>query len=77
MQGSLKNIQTGIIALCESHWQKQITKIEYIINRLERDNTNRLLGESISIKAEKIREDSEDYSVNMQKALNKYSVRIY
>src|SRR5207248_10874438 len=62
MQGSLKNIQTGIIALCE---EKQIVKIECIIKRLERDDKNKLLGESTS----------ENYSVSIQEALNRYSVR--
>jgi len=77
MQETIKSIQLGIINLCEFHWEKQVLMIEDIIKKLERNDKNTLLCTSILTKAEKIREDSENYSNNMQQALSKHSVKIY
>ena len=77
MQETIKSIQMGIINLCEFHWQKQVVMIEDIIKKLERDDKNKLMCKVILSKAEKIREDSENYSNSMQQALSKYSTQIY
>jgi hypothetical protein len=73
-----------ITDLCKSHWEKQITRIEKVIDKLIRGDRSgkRMIKPytlSISSSAKRIRTESEDYSVNLGLALNRdlLQVRIY
>jgi hypothetical protein len=77
MKTGLFNI-SGIISICESHWEEQIEEIGAIIKKLE-ESEQRIIKphtRNILVKARQTRTSAKNYSFNMRQALNRDKILV-